>query len=346
MEGRAGSLSNAATEISPETWFLYRNDQEIPAAYKGFELWQEHQPSIRHHQHLNSLQDLYPSSSAVGLGVGPSRNPPGANTSSPGAADEPSRSAAFVMMRSGAGSGGAGGGINISCQDCGNQAKKDCSHMRCRTCCRSRGFQCQTHVKSTWVPASKRRERLSSLQDTQQQQQLLSRETPKRQRDNDDNNPPTSSSLLCTSHRLPSTISGLEMGNFPAKVSLNAAFQCVRMRSVDDSEDQYAYQTAVNIGGHVFKGILYDEGPESQYMTAGESSSGGGSGSAGLHTQHNLLSSGAAATATSAATTSASGGTTAAAEGGQAASFFDPSLYPAPLSTFMAGTQFFPPPRS
>nr|GMC59871.1 protein SHI RELATED SEQUENCE 1-like [Ipomoea batatas] len=155
-------------------------------------------------------------------------------------------------MRSGAGSGGAGGGINISCQDCGNQAKK---------------------------------------------------------------------------------------------VSLNAAFQCVRMRSVDDSEDQYAYQTAVNIGGHVFKGILYDEGPESQYMTAGESSSGGGSGSAGLHTQHNLLSSGAAATATSAATTSASGGTTAAAEGGQAA-FFDPSLYPAPLSTFMAGTQFFPPPRS
>ncbi|XP_019172034.1 PREDICTED: protein SHI RELATED SEQUENCE 1-like [Ipomoea nil] len=336
------SSNAAATEISPESWFLYRNDQEIPAAYKGFELWQEHQP----HPHLNSLQELYPSS-AVGLGVGPSSRNPHMSPSSPAAADEPLRSAAFVMMRSAAAGTGAAG---ISCQDCGNQAKKDCSHMRCRTCCRSRGFQCQTHVKSTWVPASKRRERqhhLSALNQQQEQQQSLqlhSRETPKRQRDDD--NPPTSSSLLC-SHRLPSTISGLEMGNFPAKVSLNAAFQCVRMRSVDDSEDQYAYQTAVNIGGHVFKGILYDEGPESQYMTAGESSSGGGSGSAGVQTQHNLLSSGAAATtATSAATTSASGGTAAEGGGGQGQAFFDPSLYPAPLSTFMAGTQFFPPPRS
>ena len=49
------------------------------------------------------------------------------------------------------------GGMN--CQDCGNQAKKDCPHMRCRTCCKSRGFDCQTHVKSTWVSAARRRER-------------------------------------------------------------------------------------------------------------------------------------------------------------------------------------------
>lgn len=47
----------------------------------------------------------------------------------------------------------------LSCQDCGNQAKKDCSHMRCRTCCKSRGFLCHTHLNSTWVPAAKRRER-------------------------------------------------------------------------------------------------------------------------------------------------------------------------------------------
>lgn len=69
--------------------------------------------------------------------------------------NSPARSS-LVMVRS----GGEGGGKVISCQDCGNQAKKDCVHMRCRTCCKSRGFLCETHVKSTWVPASKRRERL------------------------------------------------------------------------------------------------------------------------------------------------------------------------------------------
>jgi LRP1 type putative zinc finger protein len=64
----------------------------------------------------------------------------------------------------GAGGAGAGGGrAGTSCQDCGNNAKKDCTHMRCRTCCRSRGFSCPTHVKSTWVPAAKRRERQQQL---------------------------------------------------------------------------------------------------------------------------------------------------------------------------------------
>ena len=64
----------------------------------------------------------------------------------------------------GPGGGGAGGGrAGTSCQDCGNNAKKDCAHMRCRTCCRSRGFSCPTHVKSTWVPAAKRRERQQQL---------------------------------------------------------------------------------------------------------------------------------------------------------------------------------------
>ena len=53
--------------------------------------------------------------------------------------------------------GGSGG--PVSCRDCGNQAKKDCVYSRCRTCCRSRGFHCSTHVKSTWVPAAKRRQR-------------------------------------------------------------------------------------------------------------------------------------------------------------------------------------------
>ncbi|KAE8704496.1 Protein SHI RELATED SEQUENCE 3 [Hibiscus syriacus] len=102
------------------------------------------------------------------------------------------------------------GGV-ISCQDCGNQAKKDCPHFRCRTCCRSRGFHCQTHVKSTWIPA------------------------------------------------------GLELYNFPPEVSYPADFRCVKVNAVDDlDENQYAYQTAVNIAGHVFKGILYDQGPETR----------------------------------------------------------------------------------
>ncbi|XP_059440901.1 protein LATERAL ROOT PRIMORDIUM 1-like [Corylus avellana] len=46
-----------------------------------------------------------------------------------------------------------------ACRDCGNRAKKDCSHGRCRTCCKSRGYDCSTHVRSTWVPASRRRDR-------------------------------------------------------------------------------------------------------------------------------------------------------------------------------------------
>ncbi|KAL5557610.1 hypothetical protein UlMin_039846 [Ulmus minor] len=222
--------------------------------------------------------------------------------------DSPSRSANFMMMRS------SGGGL--SCQDCGNQAKKDCVHMRCRTCCKSRGFECQTHVKSTWVPASKRRERQQQMASVQQHLQL-----PKRQREN-----PSSS---CT--RLPNNTTGLEVANFPAELSSPAVFRCVKVSAIDDADDQYAYQTAVNIGGHVFKGILYDQGPEANYM-AGESSSGGGGGLQPL----DLIT--AAATTTSA---------TSGGGGGASTSQFDPSsLYPPPLNTFIAGTQFFLPPRS
>ncbi|KAF3784430.1 LATERAL ROOT PRIMORDIUM 1 protein [Nymphaea thermarum] len=64
--------------------------------------------------------------------------------------------AGIPTMEAALGTGSSGG---TTCQDCGNQAKKDCSHRRCRTCCKSRGFECSTHVKSTWVPAARRRER-------------------------------------------------------------------------------------------------------------------------------------------------------------------------------------------
>lgn len=80
---------------------------------------------------------------------------------------------------------------------------------------------------------------------------------------------------------------GLEMGeaSFPGEVSSDALFRCVKMSGVDDGGDgQYAYQTTVNIGGHLFKGILYDQGPENSYMSGGsggsdhQSSSAGGGG--------------------------------------------------------------------
>lgn len=47
---------------------------------------------------------------------------------------------------------------------------------------------------------------------------------------------------------------------------------------MDNVADQYAYQTSVSIGGHVFTGILYDQGPElegARNYVAGESSSAG-----------------------------------------------------------------------
>ncbi|XP_017969933.1 PREDICTED: protein SHI RELATED SEQUENCE 1 [Theobroma cacao] len=326
--------NNPPTEIPPESWFWYKNED---ISYKGFELWQQQELFQRHNSsssnnpqdHHQQQQDLY--SSAAGLGVGPSR-------SSINVSDDSSSRSAFMMMRS-----SGAGGVGMSCQDCGNQAKKDCPHMRCRTCCKSRGFDCQTHVKSTWVPASKRRERQQQLvalqQQQQQQQQLQLRgENPKRQREN-----PTSSSLACT--RLPANASGLELGNFPAEMNSPAVFRCVRVSSIDDADDQYAYQTAVNIGGHVFKGLLYDQGPESGYnnmAAAGESSSGGGV------QPLNLITAGPTAAAnTGTIAANASGGSVTAASSSSTAAFLDPSsLYPTPLNTFMAGTQFFPHPRS
>ncbi|KAG6577238.1 Protein EXPRESSION OF TERPENOIDS 1, partial [Cucurbita argyrosperma subsp. sororia] len=201
--------------------------------------------------------------------------------------NSPARSS-LVMVRS----GGDGGGKVISCQDCGNQAKKDCVHMRCRTCCKSRGFLCETHVKSTWVPASKRRERLIRTAGGDS----------KRPRD---------------TH---AASSGFEIGNFPAEVNSTAVFRCVRMTTLDEptGTDQYAYQTAVNIGGHIFKGILYDHGPDQH------------------HHHHNPPIS-----------ASPDGGALLITTAESAAPLDPPPSYPAPLNSYIpAGTQFFQPPTS
>ncbi|GAB2282794.1 Protein SHI RELATED SEQUENCE 1 [Dionaea muscipula] len=251
------------------------------------------------------------------------------------------------MMRSAAG-GGTGG---VSCQDCGNQAKKDCVHMRCRTCCKSRGFQCSTHVKSTWVPAAKRRERQQQLAALQRQQLHDQRDhnTNKRQRpdhNNNHHNPNSNSSSLNICTRLTTLPQGMEVGDFPSEVSSQAMFRCVRVSSMEDAEDHYAYQTAVSIGGHVFKGILYDQGPDQagSYSTTPGGAAESSSGTGGAPPPLNLIPSAAAAAAAAAAASSAaavaaassaSGTASAAVASSPIASFLDPSLYQTTLSSYL-----------
>ncbi|XP_038974604.1 protein SHI RELATED SEQUENCE 1-like [Phoenix dactylifera] len=315
--------------IPPENLYLYSGSgrsEEIPYT-RGFELWQQQQQIQRHQQHF------YGGSSAL---LSFSDEPP----------PQPPQSGA----RGGGGGRMSGGGGGKSCQDCGNQAKKDCPYLRCRSCCKSRGFQCPTHVKSTWVPAAKRRERqqqqlaaASALQHQQQQQHshslrsaavAASGEPSKRPRE------------ICP--RLPTAIAtdtssgggggGMDAGSFPPEVSSAAVFRCVRVSPVDDAEDEFAYQTAVSIGGHVFKGILYDQGPDAPFPPTATP----------RHIHHGESSS--SSTAAAAITTAAAISTTLSVNAGASAStaaattaFLDPSsLYPTPLSAFMAGTQFFP----
>ncbi|KAK4733358.1 hypothetical protein R3W88_007619 [Solanum pinnatisectum] len=282
------------TTNSTHNWFLYKHlDQELPT-YKGFELWQQQQQQSHNNDEEQNYQILRnPIINPFGLDIGPSHE------------------TNMMMMRSST--------ITISCQDCGNQAKKDCQYMRCRTCCKSRGFQCQTHVKSTWVPAAKRRERQQQLASLQPQQQEDNNNKSKRQKD--DSN------------------TGLEIANnFPPKVNSTAVFQRVSMSSIEENEDQIAYQAAVNINGHIFKGILYDQGDnhEYNYMNGGDhdSSSGGDP----VPCQHNLNIIGIATSAVNDATVGGGGGaSTVAAEG--SSHFLETSLYSS-VNTFVAGTQY------
>lgn len=177
------SLGGKEQQQDPETdtnnsLILFKN----PEIYnKGFELWQQYYQL--HQQRLHHDVDF---------SIGPSKRNDVAATKDHTTAED--HSYRFRMMGQ-----GRAGNEGINCQDCGNQAKKDCPHLRCRTCCKSRGFDCHTHVKSTWVPAAKRRERL--------QQQLA--DTPKRMRESPC--PPAAaaaSALACTTLRLPSTTSG------------------------------------------------------------------------------------------------------------------------------------------
>ncbi|KAL2927236.1 Protein SHI RELATED SEQUENCE 1 [Bienertia sinuspersici] len=209
-----------------------------------------------------------------------------------------------------------------SCQDCGNKAKRDCIHMRCRTCCKSRGFQCPTHVKSTWVPVARRRQKQQQLHHLQLSTTLDHYNHPYHHL-----NLPLSLSSLHHHNSPPST--GLEGANFPAEVNSLATFRCIRVSSDDNVVDQYGYQTAITIGGHVFKGILYDQGPTTTNATGG---GGGDSSSAGTNDNQPL---------------NVSATMAAASGGGVNLHYHPPSLYSAPTSfnAFFPGMQFFPHPR-
>lgn len=181
----------------------------------------------------------------------------------------------------------------MACHDCGNQAKKDCVHMRCRTCCKSRGFECSTHVKSTWVPVSKRRQRLQQAGllnmggsgggephylESMKHSKLKRARTlslgagssvpafaadqaaPSHTSTSTAGTPPRSSDI--NSAAAPPTFSqeGHVRGVFPPEVRMQAVLRCVRITGIGDGEAEYAYQTEVQIGGHTFKGILHDQG--------------------------------------------------------------------------------------
>ncbi|KAL4567722.1 hypothetical protein LXL04_023314 [Taraxacum kok-saghyz] len=172
----------------------------------------------------------------------------------------------------GGGGGGVGGsastsGSTLTCQDCGNQAKKDCYHRRCRTCCKSRGFDCATHVKSTWVPAARRRERQlitstgaaagsSASTSVTKKPRLTSQTTTPSHTSTSNTTPPRSFDTSSSHHHQDPSF----MQSLPVQVRAPAVFKCVRVTAVEDGDDEYAYQACVTISGHLFKGFLYDQG--------------------------------------------------------------------------------------
>ncbi|XP_034205690.1 protein LATERAL ROOT PRIMORDIUM 1-like isoform X4 [Prunus dulcis] len=127
--------------------------------------------------------------------------------------------------------GGGGGGERSkmkACKDCGNKAKKGCEYGRCRTCCRGRGYDCSTHVKSTWVPAARRRERQMGV-----------------------------------TVAVPGVGGGGDANikqSLPDKVRAPAVFRCHRVTAISNGAAELAYQATVKISGHVFQGLLYDHG--------------------------------------------------------------------------------------
>uniref|UniRef100_A0A5K0WHK7 Uncharacterized protein n=2 Tax=Nymphaea colorata TaxID=210225 RepID=A0A5K0WHK7_9MAGN len=94
----------------------------------------------------------------------------------------------------------------------------------------------------------------------------------------------------------------MDMGGsgLPGHVTAPAVFKCVRVTSIEDGDDEYAYQAAVKIGGRVFKGFLYDQGlddssssslPNLSELHLGDLAAGGGGGGSGKNANASSLSS-------------------------------------------------------
>ncbi|KAL2326367.1 hypothetical protein Fmac_025425 [Flemingia macrophylla] len=166
----------------------------------------------------------------------------------------------------------SGGGEFRVCQDCGNRAKRDCTYRRCRTCCKGRGFDCTTHVKSTWVPASLRRgggsgsgsgDSGSGDGSASKRPRILgsSKNVAATSHSSTSNATPTKSFSLDTS-------SCQQDAGFkqclPRHVHAPAVFRCHRVSAIGSGEDEFAYLATVHISGHVFKGFLYDHGADAR----------------------------------------------------------------------------------
>ncbi|XP_061344509.1 protein LATERAL ROOT PRIMORDIUM 1-like isoform X2 [Gastrolobium bilobum] len=152
------------------------------------------------------------------------------------------------------------------CQDCGNRAKKDCIFRRCRTCCKGRGYDCNTHVKSTWIPSIRRREREiavvagdggggalgeSGSSGTKRPKTLVG----------------SSQNATATSLSSNSNDAGFKQC-LPGHVRAPAVFRCHRVSAIGNGEDEVAYLATVHISGHVFKGFLYDHGVDGKDANA------------------------------------------------------------------------------
>ncbi|CAH8319783.1 unnamed protein product [Eruca vesicaria subsp. sativa] len=174
-----------------------------------------------------------------------------------------------VTVASSSKNSGSGSGGTATCQDCGNQAKKECKQRRCRTCCKSRGFDCSTHVKSTWVSAARRRERhvIPAGNPTAGSSPSTSSGTKKPRIAGSQQQATSHTSTSNTPPQSLDTSSSRQEGGgsrkaWPGQVKAAAVFKCVRVTAMEDGDDEYAYQAVVKIGGHIFKGFLYDQGLE------------------------------------------------------------------------------------
>ncbi|MED6161449.1 hypothetical protein PIB30_060842 [Stylosanthes scabra] len=173
--------------------------------------------------------------------------------------------------------GGGGGGLYGPefrvCQDCGNRAKKDCSYKRCRTCCKGRGYDCSTHVKSTWVPVSHRRARDIAVVaaaaggdgggDGGSNNKRLRGFGSSQTTTTTTNTSHSSTSNATTTKSLDSTSCHQDAEfkqSLPGQVRAPAAFKCHRVSAIGNGEDEITYLATVQICGHVFKGFLYDQG--------------------------------------------------------------------------------------